>query len=522
MMVIGRSSWLPVALALLACTHACTARDDDADEPWAPASSEGASDHGSGVPSSGEPSSSEGDDPVVADVHDSGPAGPDVTPVREPFTMVMVPDTQYTVQNWPNDYFAQMNWIADHVDEMDTRFVIHVGDLQEAAHRVADWQNAAAGLDYLQGKVPYAIAIGNHDFDAWANGGDKHANIEADRSTSLFNQYVPRSRMTAYHTFGDTYPTSLNDNSYHVLAAGGTDWLILTLKYRPIEEELAWARTVVEAHPDHQVIVNTHEYLSRTSGPSAAGDEIWEGLGKRYSNISMILSGHLTGANRRIATGDHGNSVIEILADYQSTTNREANSYLRIMRFDPNAATIEVETYSPALDKYLIGDEAIECPPWNCPVTGGHEFVLENVPFPPASGEWWTTRDVGSCLGVESASIENGARVVQSSCSGRANQQWRVRDTGDGHAHLYVRHANKCLNVSGESLEDGAEIIVWRCGPEHNQQWQVQDADDGHVRLVARHSGKCLELSGDDGDGAPFIQSSCSDSTRQQFVRTPF
>jgi hypothetical protein len=443
--------------------------------------------------------------------------GPDVEPQRLPFTIIMVPDTQYTVQNWPEHYFAQVNWIVDNVDALDIAFVVHVGDLQETAYRLIDWQNAAEGLDYLQGVVPYSVAIGNHDFDAWADGGDPHQNIANDRSSSMFNQYVPRSRMTAYHTYGGSLPADANDNGYHVLAAGGTDWLILTLKYHPTADEIAWGRAVVEAHPDHQVIIVTHEYLDRMGGPTSAGLTVWDGIGKLYPNVRMILSGHLTGANRNVAIGDAGNEVHEILADYQSTENEIGNSYLRIMQFDPLAGTVSTTTYSPAFDEYLVGDTMISCDPWECPVTGGHEFVLEGLTFPVGSGEWWTTRDDESCLDIESASTANGARLIAYECTGGANQQWQVRDAGKGYSHLWVRHSNKCLNVTGSSLDDGAEVIVWTCGPEHNTQWTVEDVEGGWTRFVARHSGKCLER-GKTG----FVQATCSDSTRQHFLRTPF
>ncbi len=515
-------------LGLLAVT-ACAGRNDR--DPVATGSSDSAADDEAADPSTppGDDSIDGGSSDGVSDPtmdlpgEDPGPPGPDVVPEREPFTIIMVPDTQYTVQNWPNDYFAQMDWIVGNRDALNIRFVTHVGDLQETAYRIVDWNNAVEGLDTLQGNVPYTIAIGNHDFDAWADGGDPNENIETDRSTSTFNEYVPKSRVAAAYTFGDSYPDGSNDNSFHTLAAGGTDFLILTLKYRPIEEELAWGRSVVEAHPDHLVIIVTHEYLSRTEGPSADGQRVWDGLAKLYPNVWMVLSGHLTGENRRVSMGDHGNSVIEILADFQSTTNREANSYLRIMEMDPVGGTIEVQTYSPAFDKYLTGDVPITCPPWECPVTGGHDFVLTEIDFPVAHAEWITTRDGGECLDVDGGSTANAASVQPWECNGRANQQWRIRDAGEGYVHVVSRLSNKCLNVEGTSPEDGVPVIQWTCGPDHNSMWTVEDVEGGYVRFVVRQSGKCLTRATSPTDGTPsFVQATCSESTAQHFVRTAF
>ena len=71
--------------------------------------------------------------------------------------------------------------------------------------------------------------------------------------------------------------------------------------------------------------------------------------------------------------------------------------------------------------------------------------------------------------------------------------------------------------VASATASYGAEVIVWTCGPEHNTQWSVEDVEGGWARFVARHSGKCLERA-DTG----FVQATCSDSTRQHFLRTPF
>lgn len=52
----------------------------------------------------------------------------------------------------------------------------------------------------LDDKVPYALALGNHDFDAWACGPagecDPWDAIENDRGAALFNENFPRTKFS--------------------------------------------------------------------------------------------------------------------------------------------------------------------------------------------------------------------------------------------------------------------------------------------------------------------------------------
>jgi hypothetical protein len=299
----------------------------------------------------------------------------------KPFTLVVVPDTQVQVYKWPDDYYKQMKWIADNVQSLGIQYVIHVGDIIEGcvyglseAQIEDQWKRAKKGTDFLEGKVPYIMTIGNHDFDGWGtpcdpSNTDFGAGItKTNRVATKFNKYYPRSLFASRPTFGGTFPDDLNDNSFHVFRAGGTDWLVLTLKYQPTDAELDWASEVVATHPDHHVIIDTHSYLSGNGQRSPDGDRIWEKVGKRYPNVSFILSGHIN-SKRRTATGDAGNTVHEIMSDYQTYKDRPRNSYLRLMTFDPAAKTVSVRTYSPTLNKD------------NATASDDDKFVLSGVEF---------------------------------------------------------------------------------------------------------------------------------------------
>ena len=81
------------------------------------------------------------------------------------------------------------------------------------------------------------------------------------------------------------------------------------------------------------------------------GEQMWEKFVKKHKNIFMVLCGHVLGEALLTSTGDHGNTVYQILSNYQGMNNG-GESWLRYMTFQPDSNTIEVFTYNPDLDKF--------------------------------------------------------------------------------------------------------------------------------------------------------------------------
>ncbi|WP_020575492.1 metallophosphoesterase [Actinopolymorpha alba] len=298
---------------------------------------------------------------------------------RKSFTLVVIPDTQLAVQNKPELFYAQTQWILDNQKARDIRFVIHEGDIVEWPSRQSDWERAKAALRRLDGRVPYSLAVGNHDLDAWAcepaASCNPWASIALDRSADYLNTYFPRSLFASWRSFGGTYPEALVDNSFFTFSAADVDWLVLSIKFNPTDDELAWADQVVAAHPDRQVIINTHEYQNGSTR-TPIGDRIWNAVARKHATVRFILSGHYVNAGLRVETGDLGNQVYGIQADYQtySIPNVNENGYLRIMRIQPQAGTVIVRTYSP----YCA--QTGECPAYK--QDPANEFTLNQIDFP--------------------------------------------------------------------------------------------------------------------------------------------
>lgn len=304
---------------------------------------------------------------------------------QKPFTLVLLPDTQIYSLKYPDIFYTQTEWIAGRADSI--AFVLHQGDITHN-NTEKEWQAAARAMQLLDGKVPYTFVPGNHDM-----GTKGSADV---RDTGRMNTYFPYDTYSSRESFGGAFEPGRMDNTWHRFRAGGYDWLILSLEFGPRNEVLDWAGSVIEAHPDHNVIINTHAYMysdetrmsaerghywlpqaygvGKATGAEAvnSGQEMWEKLVSQYPNILMVVSGHVLndGVGTLISEGVNGNKVYQMLANYQGGvegSQNGGNGFLRMLTFDPAASRIEVQTYSPYTEEYK---------------TEPHQhFAFENVEF---------------------------------------------------------------------------------------------------------------------------------------------
>lgn len=306
---------------------------------------------------------------VVAMVSISLAAVPTVaaTAAAENFAIIVFPDTQYSADSFPQAFEAQGRWVRDNRDARNIRYAIHVGDVVDESNQNRQWRNATSSMGLLEGRVPYIIGVGNHDMDAMPRG----QNPAVVRDAQAFNNNFPLTKFSGLPSFGGSLPASRNDNSFHKFSAGGTDWLVLALKYVPTDAEIAWGNQVIAANPNRQVMIVTHAY-QRGTQRDATGNKLWTQLVSRHRNVSFVFSGHYVNQGLIAERGQNGNTVYQVQADYQNAKVLDPNSYLRIMEFNPTAKTVDVKTYSPFLNKNLTD--------------GKNQFVIRNVQFMPGGG----------------------------------------------------------------------------------------------------------------------------------------
>lgn len=276
------------------------------------------------------------------------------------FAVVLLPDTQNYSESYANVFNGQTQWIVANASALKIQMVLGLGDVVNTPGQTYEWQNADAAIRVLENAgIPTYIAIGNHDY----------ANANAStRSATTFNQYFGPARYSGKSWYTGSYPAGSNENFYGSLTLGGEAYLVLVLEYVPRTAALNWAKTVLDASSGKKVIVVEHSFMhsdgTRTDvcdtgdmNSDNNGEAQWMSLLRNYSNIVMVVNGHLTtggGHGWRKDLGVKGNIVNQMLSDYQDYPNG-GDGWLRILKFHPLSKQISVSTYSPFLNSNMTG-----------------------------------------------------------------------------------------------------------------------------------------------------------------------
>jgi hypothetical protein len=274
------------------------------------------------------------------------------------FSIVLLPDTQYYSASNPDIFNSQTQWIIDHQTALSIQMVIGEGDIVDDPSSLAQWANADAAVKAMDGKIPYAMAIGNHDYDGV---------LPQNRQATAFNQYFGPSRYALYAWYGGNYNGS-NENFYTFFTINGQKYMVLALEFYPRNAVLTWASSVMANYPDAKVMVVTHSFLftdgtraDRCDTNDMSGgvqnnnpEAVWQKLLSQNANVMLIVSGHLIGNNsyHRSDLGINGNVVNQIFTNFQNIS-KGGNGYLRILTFHPSENRIDITTYSPYLDLSL-------------------------------------------------------------------------------------------------------------------------------------------------------------------------
>lgn len=272
------------------------------------------------------------------------------TNTEGPFTLVVVPDTQYWIKA---TYNVAVTWLLENKKKENIVYLLHEGDLVHN-NTVEEWEKVWGEWKRLEGQLPYVLAVGNHDME------------KNTRNTDKFNQYFPYDRYKDWPTFGGAYEKGKMDNTYHLFSAGGVDWMVISITYSPDSTILKWANKVATDHPNRRILLLTHAYLGINGKRTSVGRKIWNEFVSLHKHILMVFNGHYIGgtAARQVSTGTKGNKVHEIFANYQTERLSESGA-IRLLRFTPKARTVDVKTYRTLLADYKTEPD--------------HQFTLNDV-----------------------------------------------------------------------------------------------------------------------------------------------
>lgn len=259
------------------------------------------------------------------------------------YSFAVVGDTQILAVSYPEKFTALYDWLLGNVESKNIKFVLGLGDITDDDTNT-EWALAKKNITRMNGVVPYSLVRGNHD------------------SVNQMEKYFPMSEFGS--TVTGTYESDSILNSYHKFAVGDVKYIVFSLDYGAFDEVLDWAAGIIEAHPDHNVIITTHAYMFRdgttldagdvvppsNKGPKYNnGDQIWDKLVKKYENIVLVLSGH-DPCDYVVAAQDkgvNGNTVTQMLVDPQGVDKAQGGvGLVTMLYFSADGKTMQVETYS--------------------------------------------------------------------------------------------------------------------------------------------------------------------------------
>ena len=306
------------------------------------------------------------------------------------YSFAVIGDTQTMCENDPNAMESIYNWLVENKESEKIEYVMGMGDITDDSTDV-EWENATKFIGKLNGVIPYSLTRGNHDdwddFNRNLHNGYYETTVDGmmnDGDVELTDPNQPglieitlEDGSIGYITREEDVPeggTVVGDltNSYRYLTVGNVNYLIMTLDFAPNEEMLAWADSVIEAHPNHRVIITTHAYMYRDgttissedlypptyySGYKNAqnGDDMWEKCFSKHKNIVMVLSGHDPWQHivYRQDRGVNDNLVTQMLIDPQYMDRKiGSTAMVAMLYFSNNSDTVTVRYYSVAKDCY--------------------------------------------------------------------------------------------------------------------------------------------------------------------------
>ena len=263
------------------------------------------------------------------------------------FTIIVLPDTQYYSELYPKIFINQTKWIVENKQSLNIQMVIHEGDIVfNNNNKPEKWDTANQSFSILeQANIPYSLIPGNHDTNTKTNYNN-------------YDLYFPKTRFENKSWFGGSFGNYRNN--YQLLNINNKTYLFISLELCPNKSVINWANQILNNYPNFQAILTTHGYLSASEPTKryvyscGSTEYIWNDLIKLHPNLQLVLSGHIHSEKRRTDNNQAAKPVYQILADYQDE-KLGGSGYLRIMQWDQEKNIINIQTYSPYLNRYKKG-----------------------------------------------------------------------------------------------------------------------------------------------------------------------
>ena len=316
------------------------------------------------------------------------------------FSMVVIPDPQSYVKYSANQplFELQTAWVANNIESLNILTLLCTGDLVDYNERripmgrngdqtsEEQWQATSHAFARLDGKIPYVVCTGNHDYGY----------VSAENRMSNLNRYFPSERNSCWkkslvavgnNAFG--VPT-LENAAYEFKTETWGNLLIVSLEFAPRDEAIEWARSLINSgkYRNHKVIILTHSFLTIHGEryvtenykltPANYGQALWDKLLDDSKNIVLLVCGHAAEKNKpyneqvafRTDINKQGKRVHQMMFNAQTGDGKwhgnGGDGWLRLLEFLPDGKTVSVRTFSPlfALSP-LTKDKAYRTDSWD-------------------------------------------------------------------------------------------------------------------------------------------------------------
>lgn len=254
------------------------------------------------------------------------------------FSLCVIPDVQkVTVESIYVKYWdSTCNWIKENYNNYAMKSIIILGDLVDVT-TTANCVQAKPGVDTLKTiGIPIIFTPGNHDY----NGIGLLDSIDTyhfDRSW-----YSDKEWFNSYFYIGTSYV----DNMFLHFTNNGINYLLIGTEYDASAEILSWSKHIIDSLSDYYTIFSTHSYM--TGAGTKTNGYMWDTL-EQCSNLKMVLCGHITASYDTLEVANIGQTVNEILQNYQQDTEGGRGT-IRMYIFKPSRNLIDVFTYTPYFD----------------------------------------------------------------------------------------------------------------------------------------------------------------------------
>ena len=192
-------------------------------------------------------------------------------------TMVLVPDPQsYTKFTGNQPLFdLQTAWIAENIVNLNIMAALVTGDMVEQNNKLTNigtphphngnrtsrqqWEAVSHAFGYLDGRLPYILAQGNHDV-----GYVAAENRQSMQPEFFYPERNPQWEQCLVATAPNWQGINTMENAaYEFSDPAWGRLLVIAFEFAPRDEVLDWARALIESDRfrNDRVIILTHSML---------------------------------------------------------------------------------------------------------------------------------------------------------------------------------------------------------------------------------------------------------------------